>query len=128
MMRRSFALLLVGLTALAGWSLAQEPGDADPPVRLEKKKKGPAQPREELEKKDGADKKGEEKKDEARKGEEPDVPEPPAEDEEAIKERIARNLNTVEDRLTNHELTDGTLQLQDDILKDLDALIKKSED
>jgi hypothetical protein len=37
MIRRSIVLLLVGLTALAGWSLAQDQPGEDPPVRLEKK-------------------------------------------------------------------------------------------
>ena len=59
MIRRSFALLFVGLIALAGWSLAQAPPGEDVP--LEKKRKDPEQPRAEL-KKDADPKKVEEKK------------------------------------------------------------------
>jgi len=119
--------LLIGTGVLfAGLSLAQEPPvqPEDPPVRLKKKNKAPAEPPKDDEKKDL-----EKGKDEKAKQDEP-KPEPgpgAKEDEKEVLERIARNMKSVEDRLANKELNEGTKQLQDDIIKDLDSLIHMAE-
>ena len=38
---------------------------------------------------------------------------------------IARNVRSVEDRLAKNQLNDATRQLQDDVLKDIEALIRR---
>jgi hypothetical protein len=112
------ALLAVGLSV---W--AEPPADPDdPPVLLKKKGKpngdGPAPPP------------GEDKKPEpgAKDG---DAKEPPAaeaeEKEEEVLQRVSKNLRTAEERLANKELGDATSQVQDDVIKDLDSLIERSE-
>lgn len=133
-------LLLVGLAILVS-TLAPaadepaNPGD-EPPLRLKKKKKADANPT-------GAEeKKAEEKKPEAKKPEEKkeqakeEMPgeitrdgEPidPGEDEKEVLERVARNMKAVEERIVNKELNEGTRQLQEDIVKDLESLIRSSE-
>ncbi len=40
---------------------------------------------------------------------------------------MARNAKSVEERLVNKELNEGTRQLQDDIVKDLEGLIRNAE-
>src|SRR5262249_20854265 len=42
-------------------------------------------------------------------------------------QRVSRNMRSSEERLANKELTDGTRQIQQDILKDLDSLIRMAE-
>ena len=48
-------------------------------------------------------------------------------DEQEILERIARNARTSEDRLGNRELGEGTRDLQQEIIKDIDSLIERSK-
>ena len=51
----------------------------------------------------------------------------PEEDETEVFERIAKNMKSSEERIVNKELNEGTRQLQDDIVKDLESLIKNAE-
>jgi hypothetical protein len=134
MMRRVAVGLLAVALAVAGLAVAQEPGD-EPPLRLKKKdrpaaadkakeevpKGDPARPPEPPEKKPDAPK--EQPKDGA--DEPPDAGAPPEMDEQEVLGRVNKNMRAAEDRLANRELNDGTRQLQDDILKDLDALINQ---
>jgi hypothetical protein len=48
-------------------------------------------------------------------------------DEQEVLARVAKNMRTVEERLANKELGEGTKQFQRDILHDLDELIKLSQ-
>lgn len=119
-------LLLIALTVgvLASGLVAQDPDKPDEPLRLKKKKK-PDEPMKE------PDKKVEEPKpaDPMQPAKEPPVVNPitTEEEEKELLERVARNMRKVEDQLLNKELNEATLQTEDDILKDLDALIKKAE-
>ena len=47
------------------------------------------------------------------------------EDDRKSFERVAKNMKAFEDRLANKELNDGTRQIGDDIVKDLDNLNKE---
>jgi hypothetical protein len=112
------ALVAVGLTV---W--AEPPADPDdPPVLLKKKGKpegeAPAPPTGEEKKPDALPKDGAAK--------EPPAAEP-EESEEEVLQRVSKNLRTAEERLANQELGDATSQVQDDVIKDLDALIERSE-
>jgi hypothetical protein len=126
MTRRWLALLLVGIVGLGGLLAAQEPRD-DEPVRLKKKNKGPEE-KEPAEPKKQPDKKVEVEPKEKEPAGQPAVPPEPGEDEREVLARINRNMRKVEDQLLNKELTDGTIQTEDDILKDLDDLIKRNDD
>jgi hypothetical protein len=123
MSRRICAVLLIALVAwVSGGSAAPEPEADEPPVRLKKKKPAGGK----------VDEKGPQKTEDkkpARPGEkagdEPMSTEPvPEVDEEEVLQRVAKNLKTVEQRLARKELGDATRQVQEDILKDLDALLK----
>jgi hypothetical protein len=126
MIRRMTAVLLGSGLLLATWALAQEPqppADKDePPLRLKKKQppdeSKPDQPKE---KKPAAEDK---KPDEP--GKEPE-PAEPQENEKEVLDRVARNMSSLEERLANKELGDATRQVGDDIVKDLDALIRMME-
>jgi hypothetical protein len=132
-------LLLAALVALGGMvACADEPPPApgDAPLRLKKKPKpadDKADPAKAAEKKPAEkkpdekkpdEKKPEDKKDEAKEGPAPTAPEP---DEKEVMERLARNVRSVADRLKEGELNEGTRQLQEDILKDIESLIRRSE-
>ena len=124
--RLKLFLIATGLL-LGGLALAQDPPAEpdDPPIRLKKKPKADAAPQPEPDKPPMKD----EKKDPPKKDDGKDEPEPPApqEDEAEVLARVAKNLRLSEEKLANKELTDGTRQLQEDILKDLDSLIKSAE-
>jgi hypothetical protein len=126
-MQRLKLFLIASGVLFAGLALAQEPPAQpdDPPVRLKKKPKADAAPQPEPDKPPTKD----EKKDPPKKDDSKDEPEPPApqEDEAEVLNRVTKNVRLSEEKLANKELTDGTRQLQDDILKDLDSLIKSAE-
>lgn len=139
MIRRLFPLLTGTVLLLTGMVLAaDEPGPDQPdaPLRLKKKKKpdmaepakpDPAKPPMDEDKKPGEKK--EDKKMEDMPGEITKDGEPidPDEDDKEVLERVAKNMKAFEDRLANKELNDGTRQIGEDIVKDLDSLIKSSE-
>jgi hypothetical protein len=143
------SLFLLLVFALAGllvcapgpgvlWA-ADEPGQADQPVRLKKKKRpGQEQPMAKPEKPEDPapdpeePKKPEEPakpKDEERLDDKDDLKMPQEEplDEQEILERIIRNTRASEERLANREVGEGTRQIQTDILKDIESLIEKSQ-
>jgi hypothetical protein len=134
MTRRCLALLLAALVTLCGLSAVADepptdPGDA--PLRLKKKPKvedkkpesvKPA-PKNADETKPDA-KTRERKPDEAK--DEP-VPSEPEKDEKEVMERLTRNLRTVDERLGKGDPGDATRQLQEDILKDIESLIRMGE-
>jgi hypothetical protein len=133
--------MIVGLFGvafvIAGLAIAQDPpkGDDDPPVRLKKRNRPeaaekapqdqpkPAEPpkdKERLKPKDP-------KEGEPKEGDES----PPADDgqmdESEVLNRVGKNMRTSEDRLDHAELNDGTHQVQEDIVKDLDSLINRMQ-
>src|SRR5262245_40971870 len=125
MTRRIVAILLMAVLACwAGLSVAQAPDDKEP-VRLKKKagtdKKEPATP-EKRPAKDPAAKPENQPKDEPRT----DEPRTPDEDEEVLLQRVAKNLKVAEEKLAKGDLGEATAQVQEDILKDLNALLKRS--
>src|SRR5262249_54036292 len=73
------------------------------------------------------DKKAGEKKPDGPPKDEPGGPPEPAQDEKEVLERVSRNLRSVEKRLANREVGQGTRQLQEYILKDLESLLRMSE-
>ncbi len=123
MTRHILAVLLAGGVFLTGWAFAQEPpADKDePPLRL-KKKVSPDEPEPSKEPKKPA---AEEKKPDE-PGKEPEPAEPEENDKEVL-DRVAKNMRSLEERLANKELGEGTRQVGDDILKDLESLIRMSE-
>jgi hypothetical protein len=129
MIRRTLVLAIgVFIVATLATAADDPPSDpADPPLRLKKKKKDPA------EEKKAEDQRPQEKKPADKKDDKPDEitrdgePVGPEEDENEVLERVARNMKSSEDRLINKELNEGTRQVQDDIVKDLDALIRSAE-
>lgn len=126
MMQRLKLFLIAASVLCAGLSLAQAPSDPpdEPPVRLKKKNK--TEPDKTEPKKPPMQ---EEKKEPPKKADEKEEPEPPApqEDEAEVLARLAKNVERAEERIANKELNDGTRQLQEDILKDLDSLIRAAE-
>lgn len=112
-------LLIAALTVGMAWltaAFADEPksGDSEPP-RLKKKERP-------------ADAPADEPKLRPKEGEKPD-PQPlqPEEDPKETLNRLNKNLRATEDRLARKDAGDTTRQLQRDILKDLDSLIKESQ-
>jgi hypothetical protein len=97
-----------------------KPDQPEPPIRLKKRDKPKVEP--------PPDKKPEPPKDEAKKkdakGEEPEAPEQ-AEDPKVVLERVAKNMKDAADRLAKTDAGDGTRQVQRDIIKDLDELLKQ---
>src|SRR5438552_471533 len=137
MTRRWLSWLAGTLVLTAGMILAADGPlpDDDQPVRLKKKKrpdrvnpgkddpdKKPADP----------DKKPDEKKDDKKADDMPGEitrdgePVTPDEEDKEVFERIAKNMKSSEDRLANKELDESTRQIQEDIIKDLDSLIKSA--
>jgi hypothetical protein len=132
-MSRRLAPVLVAAAVAAGMAWADDPppDPGDAPVRLKKKNKpdaanpdkpAPAKPPagEEKDKKP----KDQPKEEEPKGNPEPDQPE---QDEKEVLQRVGKNMRSVEERLGNKELNEGTRQLQEDILKDLDSLIRMSQ-
>lgn len=117
------ASLILALVVVGGWVVGQGPEDA-PPIRLKKKPK-PETPMEE----EKEAPKTKLKRPEEEPKEEPGMGEPaaPQESEKEILERIAKNMRRVEEQLVKKELTEGTLQTEEDIIKDLESLIKREE-
>jgi hypothetical protein len=138
-MNRRWLPLIAGALILTGMAvLADEPpaDQGEPPVRLKKKNKpnDPTKPPMVEEKDDKKVDKKDDKKDDKKAPEKPEampdkdgLPIGDDEDEKEILERIGRNMKASEDKIANKELDDATRQTQEDIIKDLDALIKMSE-
>lgn len=127
MTRRILAMVFLGLTLPALFAADEpptEPGDGAP--RLKRKKRADPPKTE----KKAPDKEAPVPK---AKDEEPLVPEDggrggePEEDEKDILERIGKNMRAVEEKLGSRELGEPIRQQQGDILRDIDKLIKKSE-
>ncbi len=129
MIRRLLVLLIAGFL-VAGIVLA----DDEPAPRLKKKTKpAEAVPT----KKEQADQPKKETpkpvqlpkpKDRPKLETEPDEPPPEPEiDEQEVLNRVSKNMRSSEDRLGKKDLSEGTRQVQRDILKDLDDLIKQSQ-
>ena len=120
--------LLLGLITLAAAD-EPKPEDPDAPVRLKKKK--PTQPDTPKEDKAKEGPKTDEPgaKDKEKEPTEPGPgPEPgpgAQEDEKEILARIGENMKAHEERIINKELDETTRQIEDDIIKDIDALIKR---
>jgi hypothetical protein len=122
-------LTLLALT-LGHALLAQEKPD-EPPIRLKKKirpgeenrdvpgKETPRRTSPPVEKKPGPP------TGDPRQKPEPPKEDLPAQDDQEVLNRIEKNMRTAQDRLAHRELNDGTEQVQDDIVKDLDQLIKR---
>jgi hypothetical protein len=133
MTHRVLCLLLAGGVVLAGLTFAADDpqGPEEPPVRLKKKNKlDAAKPEPKAEEKPQPEKPpmppAEDKKPEAQP-KEGDMGNPAEEDEQEVLDRVARTMKAVQNRLANKELNDSTRQMQEDILKDLDSLIKMNE-
>jgi len=128
MIRRIAALVAVAFV-LASFVFAD-----DPPPRLQKKAKPGA---------DNPPKKEEtapEKKEPSKPGQPPRLPDkpkvddepemPPAEpeiDEQELLNRIGKNMRASEERLDKRDVGDGTRQVQRDVVKGLDDLIRQSQ-
>jgi hypothetical protein len=131
MTRRIVPLLLVGAVFLAGLVVADEPpGQDEPPVRLKKKNRSNPDNKPMTEPGKGAEDKKKEpaRPKEAKETREPEV-EPPApeEDEKEILQRVARNARAVDERLARNDIGEGTQQTQQDILKDIESLLQRSQ-
>ena len=130
MSQRLGVFVLAASIVFVGLAFADDPPAQpdDPPVRLKKKDK--TDPKKTTPDKidDGKtpkkDDKKEPKKDDAK---EPAEPAMPQEDEAEVLNRVTKNIRTVDEKLANKELGDSTRQLQEDILKDLDSLIRSAE-
>jgi hypothetical protein len=125
MNRRFIPLLVAILAASLAWADDPPPDPGDAPVRLKKKNK-PGEPQKSEPAKPPA---GEDKEKKPKEADPRDQPEPeqPQEDEKEVLQRINKNMRSVEERLGNKELNEGTRQLQEDILKDLESLIRLSQ-
>jgi pyruvate/2-oxoglutarate dehydrogenase complex dihydrolipoamide acyltransferase (E2) component len=123
--RLMICLLTLSLTALVAAADDPKPDQPEPPVELKKKKRPDAPDDKPAPKaKDPAPKKdGEPKKD----GDPKDDPPAPSEDDKQILERINKNLKEAEERLKKKDTGDATRQTQKDIVTDLEALIKQSQ-
>lgn len=124
MSRRFLPLLCAGVLALAGLALAADEPPAkqspdEPPLRLKKKKQtdGPAKPEPGKPAKPPGKKEPPKAEDKEPEAEQPEI------DEKEVLARITKNMRAVEEKLAKREITDGTRQTQDDILKDLDLLL-----
>ncbi len=113
-MTRAFLMTaLAAVIVLSGLSAADDPPQdkPEPPVRLKKKiKQGDDPPP------------APERRPEPR--DEPEVPPDDGADPQEVLNRVAKNLRTIDERLANKEVNEGTRQLQRDALKDMDALIE----
>ncbi|MFN4260220.1 MAG: hypothetical protein ACK4RK_13065 [Gemmataceae bacterium] len=112
---KRFAMLglLVFSLGVVGWTVADDPiaEPDDPPIRLKRKPK----PNEEL---------PAEPQPNRPKAEEPPSDKPaPEEDPQEILARIEKNLKAARQRLAEKDPGTGTRTIQQDIIKDLDALI-----
>jgi hypothetical protein len=136
MIHRVVPILLASLILVVGLVCGDEPpGDkGDAPLRLKRKKRDgepPAAQKDKETRRQGDKEKENKKEKEKEKEEEPLVPEDgrPVEevDEKEVIERIGRNMRSVEEKLGNRELGEPTSQQLRDIIRDIDSLIRKSE-
>ena len=127
MTRRILAMLFLGLTLpmlIAADEPPTVPGDGAPRLKRKKRTDPPKTEKKAPDKEAPVPK---------AKDEEPLVPEDggkggePEEDEKDILERIGKNVRAVEEKLGSRELGEPIRQQQGDILRDIDKLIKKSE-
>ena len=124
--------LLAACVAVGGWAVAQDAAKDEPPLRLKKR----TRPAEEVPKEEAPqppaprpEKPKDDAKEPAKPEEMPGAPgaAAPEMDEQEVLNRVERNMRTAEDRLANRELSDGTRQVQEDIVKDLDLLIQQMQ-
>ena len=132
MIQRLGLFLLASGVLFVGLAYADDPPSGqpdDPPVRLKKKDK--VDPNKAVPDKPDPAKPPmkDDKKEPPKKADAKDEPEPatPQEDEAEVLNRVAKNVRMAEEKIANKELGDGTRQLQEDILKDLDSLIRAAE-
>src|SRR5262245_57090829 len=133
MKRLLVTLMLSGAVLLSDGATAQPPATGDePPVRLKKKKiDKPEKPEPTKPDADGPD--PEPLPPRKPKLDDPDLdprdeakrPEQAEPDGTAILKRLARNTRLSEEKLGQREIGEPTRKLQDDILKDIDKLIKQ---
>lgn len=126
MIKRLLTLILAGmLTATTMVALAEDPPKGDePPVRLKKKGKPNAEDKPKVDPGKPDDKKPRDKDKEEPKA--APAPEPQV-DEQEVLNRVAKTMRSVQTKLAKFDLGEGTRQAQEDILKDLDKLIRNSE-
>jgi hypothetical protein len=131
--RRLVAMLFLGCgLVLAGWAQPPSGDTQEPPVRLKKKKK--TQPEQPPDKPERPETQPELKK-KPKLDEDADLD--PRDDlklqgkqeseEDEILQRIARNTRLSEEKLANREVGEGTRKLQEEVVKDLDRLIEKTQ-
>jgi hypothetical protein len=133
MIRRAilFRLLLVlaGATSRAG--AADEPArdKPEPPALLKKKDKPPADEARPDKKPEAPAKPGKKSEPPRKDGAKDDDPPPqdPEQDPKEILARITKNMKASEDRLAKKDPSEATREIQRDIVKDLDSLIKQSQ-
>jgi hypothetical protein len=116
-------LAVAVIAASLVWADEPPPDQDEPPVRLKKKPK----PGEEPAKPEPAKPAEDEDKEKMKEPKDEPQPDQPAEDEKEVLQRVGKNMRSVEERLGNKELTEGTRQVQEDIIKDLDSLIRMSQ-
>lgn len=127
-------LRLATLTLLACFlttvvASADDPKPADPPPVIEKKKKVDPPKTKDADPKKDPDKKAPDKKDVDPKKDDPkDDPAPDGADGKKLLERINKNMEESKDRLAKKDPGAATREIQKDIVKDLDALIKQQQD
>jgi len=98
----------------------------EPPVRLKKKEKPKPAPAPEEKKPQPPGGKKDEKKAEEKMEDEPELTESEQAEKELL-DRVAKNMRDSEDRLAKKDTGDSTRQVQRDIVKDLDALIRQEQ-
>lgn len=127
MIRIAGSSLLCVALVLAGVAVADDPqpDQPEPPVRLKKKARPNADPAPEP-KPAAKEKPTEPTAKEKPKQPSADLPEPDADPKETVA-RIGKNMRTSEGRLAKKDPSDGTRQVQRDILIDLDSLIERTK-
>ena len=139
-MKRTWLVLVIVAVGVTGWVMAQPPSaePPEPPVRLKKKKKtppagaeqpGPEKPPARPEDPKEPDRPTKPKREDEHLDNKDDLKLPEGEmiDEEEILQRVAKNARVSEERLASREVGEGTRQVQDDIVKDIDKLIERSK-
>jgi hypothetical protein len=129
MSKRWLPLMLAGVLFTFGLAAADDPpggGQEEPPVRLKKKGKVYSEEKPKAEPGKPAEKKEPAKKEEGAEAAPAKEPEPEI-DEQEVLNRIAKTMRTVEKKLAKPDLDESLHQAQDDIVKDLDSLIRSQE-
>lgn len=122
----TLTLLACFLTAVVAF--ADDPKPDDPPPVIEKKKKVDPPKTKDADPKKDPDKKAPDKKDVDPKKDDPkDEPAPDGADGKKLLERINKNMEESKDRLAKKDPSAATREIQKDIVKDLDALIKQQQ-